>query len=389
YGCAVPTPTPMLAASTPGGAVVDHRYAAPGVYTATVTARDGTHAATASVVVRVGTVSTPPPSPPAGGSGDAEPYEGFGASTPGGAGGREIAVTEATDAAVRAAFEQANAGHAVVVFRVTQPIAVKSPLPQLTGSFITIEGNGATLLGDALYRAAPIVDVRGHDVIVRNLRLRNGGDNIRAQGPNAYNVVFSHLSSTGSGDDGISIGYGAHDVTVQYCFLAGNTRSIFLKYKTTTNVSIHHTWIMKQWIRGPLVSTNVLADLRNLIVEDWTLWGTRFEDTASGNVVASLWRDGDFAASNGNGGSALRFTGGSRVYASGNVFAGHARSDADANVAAPFPAPLVTTLPVPQMIGVVEGRAGCMPRDAVDQAYIAMPAPWPRATGFHPIRLSP
>src|SRR5256885_7330372 len=58
--------------------------------------------------------------------------------------------------------------------------------------------------------------------------------NIRAQFAGAYNIVFSHLSSTGSGDDGISIGYGAHDVTVQYCFLAGNTRSIFLR-------SVEHT----------------------------------------------------------------------------------------------------------------------------------------------------
>jgi len=96
-------------------------------------------------------------------------------------------------------------------------------------------------------------------------------------------------AKTGSADDGISVGYGAHDVTIQHCFLAGNTRSIFMKYGATTNVSIHHTWIQKQWVRGPLVSQSVFADIRNVIVEDWTLWGTRFEKDASGNVVDSLF----------------------------------------------------------------------------------------------------
>src|SRR6185436_14332654 len=121
----------------------------------------------------------------------------------------------------------------------------------------------------------------------------------------AYNILFSHVSSTGAGDDGISIGYGAHDVTVQYCFLAGNTRSIFLKYGTTNRISIHHTWIMKQWIRGPLVSTNVMADIRNIGVEDWSLWGTRFESKASGNIVNSTFRLGTYAKSIGGKPAAL------------------------------------------------------------------------------------
>src|SRR6185369_5887694 len=138
-------------------------------------------------------------------------------------------------------------------------------------------------------RTAAMVDVRGHDVIVRNIRLRSAGDNLRAQFAGAYNILFSHISSTGAGDDGISIGYGAHDVTVQYCFLAGNTRSIFVKYNGTTDVSIHHSWLMKEWIRGPLAAANGLVDVRNVIVEDWANGATRFEGEASGNVVNSLY----------------------------------------------------------------------------------------------------
>jgi len=110
-----------------------------------------------------------------------------------------------------------------------------------------------------------------------------------AEGRRSIAVDLPSVSSTGATDDGISVGYGAQNVTIQDAFLAGNTRSIFMKYGATTRVSVHHTWIMKQWARGPLVSSGIVADLRNLIVEDWTTWGTRFEKTASGNLLHSLF----------------------------------------------------------------------------------------------------
>ena len=219
---------------------------------------------------------------------------------------------------------------------------------------------------------ANLIDMRGHDVIVRNIHLRSGSDNLRAQDPTAYNVVFSHISSTGSGDDGISIGYGAHDVTVQWCFLAGDTRSMFLKYDSTTNVSFHHSWVQKQWSRGPMVSSSVMADVRNVIVEDWTMWGIRFEADSSGNMVNSLFALGPYARSvGGKANSALRLSTSQPVFATGNVYQGLA----DAGVrretrSAPYPAAPVTTLSVTDMVPRVRTRAGCLPRDAVDQAYI-------------------
>ncbi len=286
-----------------------------------------------------------------------------------------IRVTEATDAAVQAAFKAAKSGSAIVVFDVTGPFELSHSL-EVTGSFVTIEGNGATLLGNRL-GWQPTLEVSGHDVIVRNLRLRNGSDNLRAQGNGAYNVVFSHVSSTGALDDGVSIGYGAHDVTLQYALLAGNTRSIFVKYGTTTNVSVHHSWMMKQWARGPLVSTNVVADLRNLIVEDWTLWGVRFEKTASGNLLHSLFTLGPTAKSlGGSPGSALRLIQTGPVFTAGNVYEGLAKNGPDGNAPAPVPAPPVTTLPVGEMEDVVRARAGCLPRDPLDAKYVATTTGW-------------
>src|SRR5262249_50182341 len=318
-GCEIPPPTPML--PPPGdvpetGAVIEHVCEKAGVYVARGTVSTGTASASAQVTLTVRDDNVPPP-PGGPGDNDSDPVEGFGASTPGGAGGRVLSVTEPTEAAVRAAFDAGASGHAIIRFETTQPLAITGSPPRLHGSLTTVEGNGATLyVANGAF--ANLIDVRGHDVIVRNIHLRDGSDNLRAQDATAYNIVFGHVSSTGSGDDGISIGYGAHDVTVQYCFLAGNTRSLFLKYKDTTNVSIHHTWVQKQWSRGPMVSGQVMADVRNLVVDDWTMWGVRFEEDSSGNVVNSLFTLGNYARSlGGKSNSALRLMQSGPVYTSG------------------------------------------------------------------------
>ena len=369
--CVVASRTPMLPlpSAVPGtGAVVEHIYESAGVYEPRVTVSAGGKTASATVIITVADPGVPvPPGGPS--DGDSDAIQGFGATTPGGADGRVVRVTTPTEAAVRAAIVAANAGRSIISFETTQPIAIQAALPRLTGSFVTIEGNGATLYVVPGKRAN-LLDVRGHDVIVRNIHLRNGLDNLRAQDATAFNVVFSHVSSTGSIDDGISIGYGTHDVTVQWCFLAGNTRSIFMKYSTTTNVSIHHSWIMKQWVRGPLVSGSILADLRNLIVEDWTMWGTRFESESSGNVVNSLFTLSPYARSiGGKPDSALRLTK-RPVFTSGNVYQGIATQSDTGSALAPIAAPPVATQSVVDMLPRVRTRTGALPRDGIDQAYI-------------------
>ena len=391
-GCGVPAPVAMFPVDPPTpGSRVTHVYRGAGRYTAKVTVSDAARRATATATSVVGSESPPPdgppPVPPPGGDVDNGALQGFGAATSGGQGGPVIHVAAATDGAVRAAFEAARTGGAIVVFDVAGPIVVTSPLPALGGAFITIEGNGVTLIGNGIPIAAPLLEVTGHDVIVRNLRARNGGDNLRAQGDGAYNIVFSHVSSTGSADDGISIAYGAHDVTVQWSFLAGNTRSLFLKYRATTRISIHHTWVMKQWIRGPLVSSGILADIRNVIVEDWTMWGARFEADSSGNVVSSLFDLGPYA--NGIGGKAngaLRLIQSGPVFTAGNVYGGVAEDGAIGTATAPLDAPPVTTLSLAEMEPLVRGRAGCLPRDAVDQRYIDTQDGW-RVGKEQPLRL--
>lgn len=389
-GCEVPANAPVLPA--PGelpetGAVIEHVYERAGSYTARVTVRAGTRQATAALTIVVGDGGLPP-APGGPSDNDADPFEGFGATTRGGEGGRVIRIREATEDAVRRAIEAAAPGPAIIRFETTTPIPIRGHLPPLRADFLTVEGNGATLyVPDGAY--ANLIEVNGHDVIVRNIRLRGGHDNLRAQDGTAYNIVFSHVSSTGAGDDGISVGYGAHDVTVQWCFLAGNTRSLFLKYRDTRNVSVHHSWVMKQWSRGPLVSDGVLADVRNLIVEDWTLWGARFEDASSGNLVSSLFSLSAWARSvGGKTGSALRLSTKGAVFTAGNVYEGVAEPGQEGGATTPLPAPPVTTDPVAEMAPKVRRRAGCLPRDPVDQAYVERADGWDVGEST-PFRLSP
>jgi hypothetical protein len=162
-----------------------------------------------------------------------------------------------------------------------------------------------------------------------------------------------------------------------------------MKYGTTTNVSIHHTWIMKQWVRGPLVSGSIFADIRNVIVEDWTLWGTRFESDSSGNVVNNLFLLGEYAKSiGGKGNSALRLIQSGPVFSAGNSYGEMAESAGDGGATAALPAPPVKTLPVNEMAPMVRERAGCLPRDAVDQAYVERKEGW-RVTEASAFRVGP
>jgi hypothetical protein len=391
-GCEVPIGTPMFMRTSsltlPAGSTAEHVYTRAGTFTARVTVSDGTDTAEATVAVEVDGDGLPE-SPGGPGDNDADPSAGFGASTPGGAGGTVITVANATEDAVRAAFTQANAGHAIVRFAVAGPIAIRRPLPKLTGAFITIDGNGATLYGSGFPRNGGLIEAAGNDIIVKDIRLRNAGDNLRAQGTKAYNILFKHVSSTGAADDGISVGYGAHDVTIQNCFLAGNTRSIFMKYGATTNVSLHHTWIQKQWIRGPLVSQAVFADIRNIIVEDWTLTGTRFEHDSSGNVVDSLFILSPYAKSvGGKPNSPLRFSTSKPMFTRGNHYEGLSDDGDEGTATAPYDAPPVPTLPVAEMADGVRARAGCLPRDAVDQGYITREGAWDVSESV-PFRLGP
>ena len=133
-----------------------------------------------------------------------------------------------------------------------------------------------------------------------------------------------------------------------------------------------------------------MADVRNVIVEDWTMWGIRFEADSSGNIVNSLFsarsvralgrRQGELRAPPEH--VAARVRDGQRLPGAGRR---RARRETRARR---IPAPPVTTLSVAEMVPRVRTRAGCLPRDAVDQAYIDAQDGWD-VTGTEPLRIGP
>ncbi len=236
-----------------------------------------------------------------------------------------VTIEEATEAAYHTAIDQVNlqGSNVTLVFPAGETIWVETAPPPLTASDLVILGNGATVRGDNLtpptsgmpetFRS--LLEIRGHDVVLRDLYVRNGYDNIRVQGPDAYNVLITHVSSTGALDDGISISKprkddaGPHDVTIQYSFMAGNTRSLFMKNDyypdegpqdfdpndLVHNLSLHHNWMMKQWVRGPIADGVERVDMTNNVIEDWAEWGTKFQNGAYGNVAFNLFRQSQWA----------------------------------------------------------------------------------------------
>jgi hypothetical protein len=271
-----------------------------------------------------------------------ERHQGFGAQTLGsGPNGTVIhvgpvptgcdPVPPPTQADLHAAIATANVtANPTIMFPANTTIRLIKPLPPaLTANHVTILGNGATLRGDDLLlesASGRLFEIRGHDVILRDLHFRNGGnDNLRIQGPNAYNIVITHVSSTGAGDDGLSISNACglppvtptcdfttacdpsrpfdtaapRDITVQYSFFAGNTRSLYIKANNPATridrVSVHHNWFTKQWVRGPYVDKVQSADYVNNLVEDWAEWGVKFGCGATGNVAYNVFQQSSYA----------------------------------------------------------------------------------------------
>jgi hypothetical protein len=305
----------------------------------------------------------------------AEPAEGFGASATGGHGKEEVIVTT-LDQLTRLK------NRSDVYIRVRGNITA-TDTTVFTGSNLTIDGEGAaTLRGIATPsdRGQRMLEFTGKNIVVKNIRLRVAGDNLSFKRP-AERILVSHVSTTGAYDDGMSISYGTKNVTVQYCVFFGCTRSCFIKYDTPQNISLHHNWFKGQYMRGPLVSTAYKVDVRNQIGEDWWMWGgPRFEKQATGNCINSFFVM--TGATPGKRDAAdYTYGDGGPAYFHGSVYRGC--SGRPANSTTEIPCAPVTTHSAAEAQRIVRANAGCLPRDAIDRAYIAATS-WPALNDTHP-----
>lgn len=213
--------------------------------------------------------------------------EGFGATTPGGRGGKVIAVTNLNDdgpGSFRAACEAD--GPRIVVFRVsglitlTRKLVIKNP-------YITIAGQTAP--GDGICLRNFTFVIATHDVVVRYLRSRLGDqaaqeDDSITLAAGAKNVIVDHCSATWSIDENLSLAGDVSDVTVQWCLIAeGLNHSKHSKgahgYGSLSRANGSVTWHHNLWAhnasRNPRLGDNYgrapypTFDVRNNVIYDY------------------------------------------------------------------------------------------------------------------------
>ena len=156
--------------------------------------------------------------------------QGYKAYTPGGRGGRVIAVTSLA-AEGRGTLQAAlrTKGPRIVVFRVAGTIALQGDIA-VTEPFITLAGQTAP--GDGICIRGGALRVRTHDVVIRHLRVRVGDHPVGREPGNrdalyvsgspdeVYNVVIDHCSVSWAIDETLGTWYGASDVTFQWCLIS-------------------------------------------------------------------------------------------------------------------------------------------------------------------------
>ncbi len=210
--------------------------------------------------------------------------EGFGATTPGGRGGRVLFVTNLNDSgpgSFRAACEAE--GPRIVIFRTSGTIALKKDIV-VRNPFLTIAGQSAP--GDGICLRDRTFAVATHDVVVRYLRCRLG-DESRQQADaldllhGARNVIFDHCSATWSVDECLSLSGDVAHVTIQWCLIGESLRqSIHAKgahgYGSLSRANGPVTWHHNLWIhndaRNPRLGDNYgkppypTFDVRNNVI---------------------------------------------------------------------------------------------------------------------------
>ncbi len=237
--------------------------------------------------------------------------EGFGANTPGGRGGRVIAVTSLADSGPGTLREAVEApGPRIVVFRVAGLIDLAKPL-RITEPFITIAGQTAP--GDGVCLRGSELSIQTHDVIVRFLRVRPGdilGAEVDAVniGGASHNVILDHVSATWSVDESLSPSGAIRDITVQWCIIGESLRKSVHKkgehgygslVRATGGVTLHHNLWVKNTARNPRLGDNYgkapypTFDVRNNVMYNWGgVCSGMTGDDLSANYVANYLKPG-------------------------------------------------------------------------------------------------
>ena len=359
--------------------------------------------------------------------------EGFGAKAVGGRSGRVIEVTnlnDSGDGSLRSAMEAS--GPRICVFRVSGTITLKSAI-RVSSPYLTVAGQ--TSPGGVQVKGTGQPDgdwgvwcVNGaHDIILRHLRVRMGGNmkhdagnNLLFYGtaePGVRDVIVDHCSVSWGSDTQLDW-YGSYldRATFQWnlvgeCFMGQHVGG----NRAPKNITLHHNLYANLGSRTPLMQHADVFDFRNNVIYNWSgnnasVFGQfALNSSAFGNVVSNLWlagpESGEPYLNVGNGGptridGSAADAGGTRLYLAGNWgprsptgsandWIGHGvntwdyyefKKDGSTHLVdpaqygaeKPFPAPPVTLNPVSLLLDRVLATVGaCKPsRDAVDRRIV-------------------
>jgi pectate lyase len=254
---------------------------------------------------------TPPTNQPAVSGGKVLAFpgaEGFGASTPGGRGGKVYVVTTLEDydkgkppipGSFRAAIEAE--GKRIIVFAVSGNIQLKQDI-RIRNPYLTIAGQTAPGDGVCLACRELVIESRCHDVIIRYLRVRVGdvtpeeSDSITGMG--CSNVILDHCSASWSIDECVSF-YNNQNVTIQWCLVAESLnashhskgRHGFGGIWGGDKSSFHHNLLAHHASRNPRFRKG-LVDYRNNVIYNWGHNSAYGGEEAKVNIVANYYKAG-------------------------------------------------------------------------------------------------
>ncbi len=236
---------------------------------------------------------------------------GGGMFTPGGRGGRVIAVTNLNDSgpgSLRAALEAD--GPRIVVFRVAGTIQLTRNL-DIENPYLTVAGQSAP--GDGICIANHSVNINTHDVVLRHLRVRRGdpkggqgSDNIG--GNPAGNVIVDHCSVSWGRDENISLyrymapkpdgtreKQAARNITIQWV-ISSEALGPGHEFGGTWgghDSTFHHNLFASNTGRNPSIGMTGIFDYRNNVIFNWghrTMDGG--DESSQVNVIANYYKAG-------------------------------------------------------------------------------------------------
>jgi len=277
--------------------------------------------------------------------------EGFGADAVGGRGGRVIAVTTLGDSgpgSLRAAMEAS--GPRICVFRVSGTITLKSAI-RVSTPYLTVAGQtspgGVQIRGNGQPEGDwGVWCVNGaHDIIIRHLRVRMGGNMKHDAGNNIlfygtaehgiHDVIVDHCSVSWGSDTQLDW-YGSYldRATFQWCLIGECYMGQHIGgNRAPKNITLHHNLYANLGSRTPLMQHADVFDFRNNLIYNWSgnnasVFGQfALNSSAFGNVVNNLWLagpEGGYPYLNVGNGGPVRIdgkpaeAGGTKLYLSGN-----------------------------------------------------------------------